>query len=245
MTTHLNSSSAVVSPMSPQERRTAKRLVASMHRHQIAARESALELIDLYAAHRLDADARAVALMLITAHVEPGARAVECLGMGLRMEAARRFDLAAWAYTLGVAYEPTDTDDWYWLNNNLGFSLNQIGCHLAAEPHCRAAIRCDPGLYNAHKNLGVALEGQERVAEAARSYVTAVRSEPGDRRALCHLATLVQAHRFEIAQHVPEALAVLAEHRQQPATEQPRPPAAHEDTPESHENVNDQNGEHS
>ena len=182
MTTHPSGSSPDESRWGPLDRRTEKRLAASMRKHQRAARESAFGLIHLYATHRQDESARAVALLLITAHMDPGARAVECLELGVRMEEASCFDLAAWAYAAGIACEPTDTDLWYWLSNNLGFALNQTGRHAASEPHCRAAIRCDSGRHNAHKNLGVALEGQGRIAEAARSYVSAVRAEPGDGR---------------------------------------------------------------
>ena len=56
-----------------------------------------------------------------------------------------------------------------------------------AEPRCRAAIRIDPQRYNAHKNLGLSLEGLGRYAEAAQAFVEAVRAEASDPRALKHL----------------------------------------------------------
>jgi tetratricopeptide (TPR) repeat protein len=52
----------------------------------------------------------------------------------------------------------------------------------------------NPDRYNAHKNLGVALEGLGRYAEAAISYLTASRLNPKDPRALKHLDDLVATH---------------------------------------------------
>lgn len=226
MTTHMNGHGPGGSLQGAQARRAERRLIASIQRHQLAARESAVKLIHHYASTHQDANARAMAMVLITAHVDLAVRAVECIEIGLRMEAVERFDLAVWAYTQGISYEPTDPDDWYWLNNNLGFSLNQIGCHVAAESHCRTAIRCNPRRHNAHKNLGVALEGQERITEAARAYIVAVGIAPADVRALHHLAALVQANRPELAEHAPEAFAVLAEFGLAEVLEAPAPTRA-------------------
>jgi tetratricopeptide (TPR) repeat protein len=52
----------------------------------------------------------------------------------------------------------------------------------------------NPYRYNAHKNLGVALEGLGRYAEAAISYITASKLNPKDPRARKHLDVLVAAH---------------------------------------------------
>jgi tetratricopeptide (TPR) repeat protein len=48
---------------------------------------------------------------------------------------------------------------------------------------CLEAMAIDPGRHNAHKNLGIALEGLGRYAEAAQSYGMAARLCPQDRRA--------------------------------------------------------------
>jgi tetratricopeptide (TPR) repeat protein len=82
----------------------------------------------------------------------------------------------------------------YLLCNNLGYCLSQLGRFAEAERLCRAAIALDPERYNAHKNLGVALEGQGRHAEPAEGYVEATRKNPGDPRALRHLETMLARH---------------------------------------------------
>jgi hypothetical protein len=56
---------------------------------------------------------------------------------------------------------------------------------------CRAAVAIDPRRRNAHKNLGVALQGLGRYAEAARSYLRAADICPADTRALRLLQALI------------------------------------------------------
>jgi len=199
-------------PLTARDRRKEQRLVASICRHQAGLKESALALFELYAGRHHDAKAREIGTFVISAPPDPAERATVCLGLGLRMERARRYELAAWAYETGIAYEPTDPDVWYWLNNNLAFSLNQFGAHVAAEPYCRAALRADARRHNAYKNLGVALQGQGQYADAARAYITAVSRAPGDTRSMHHLGQLVEAHRNDIAASVPEAIAMVEQY---------------------------------
>ena len=125
---------------------------------------------------------------------DPETRAEVTLGMGQLMERLHDFPGAVEAYTRGVSLEPVGNRTWYFLHNNLGYSLNQLGRHSEGEPWCRRAIEIGPERYNAHKNLGVALEGLGRYGEAARCYVAAVRAEAADPRALAHLESLVAAH---------------------------------------------------
>jgi tetratricopeptide (TPR) repeat protein len=80
-----------------------------------------------------------------------------------------------------------------------------MGRHAEAEKYCRAAIEINPVAYNAHKNLGVALQGLGRYADAARSYVKAIDAFPYDRRALDHLDKLLAAH-TEILDEIPKLL---------------------------------------
>lgn len=192
-----------------RQRQTELRLHARLSRHQSASRQAVASLVDLYAEHGLTMNAREMARLLIEAPMDDALRATEALQLGLHFEGGERFELAAWAYDLGLSFRPTNPEIRYWLHNNLGYSLNQMGFHPLAERHCRAAIRCDEPRYNAHKNLAVALQGQGLHAEAAQSYITAVRAEPDDLRAVRHLASLVELHRDEVATRVPEALVVL------------------------------------
>ena len=72
--------------------------------------------------------------------------------------------------------------------------LNLERRYEEAERHCRSAIRIDPRRHNAHKNLGIALQGLERHAAAAKSFLRAAQLCPADGRALGHLEELLAAH---------------------------------------------------
>ena len=72
--------------------------------------------------------------------------------------------------------------------------MTLLGRHADAEVHTRAAIALDPERHNAHKNLGLALAGQGRFEEAARSLLEADRRCPPDTRARGHLTTLLAEH---------------------------------------------------
>ena len=82
----------------------------------------------------------------------------------------------------------------YFLRNNLGYSLNQLGQFSEGESWCRKAIEIDWNRPNAHKNLGLALQGQTRYPEAAESFRNATLVDPFDRRALNHLRELLEIH---------------------------------------------------
>jgi tetratricopeptide (TPR) repeat protein len=115
------------------------------------------------------------------------------LGMGQAAERAADFELAEVFYRQGLLLGPRDEFTQYYLNNNLGYSLNRVGRHAAAEAYCRRAIDIDPARHNAHKNLGLSLQGQRRYAEAASEFVTAAKANALDPRALRHLESLLEA----------------------------------------------------
>ena len=62
--------------------------------------------------------------------------------------------------------------------NNLGFALNRLGRYADGEALCRQAIALDPRRASAYKNLGLSLQGEGRVVEAARAFVTATQVGP-------------------------------------------------------------------
>ena len=146
---------------------------------------------------------------LVGSTAEPEARAALVLGMGQLLEQLGDFPSAIEAYSRGVALEPVGARTWYFLHNNLGYCLNQVERFVDAERWCRVAIQIEPLRHNAHKNLGLACQGQGRHAEAARSLIEAVHCEAGDPRALHHLQDLVGAHP-EIADAIPDIHARLA-----------------------------------
>ena len=139
---------------------------------------------------------------------DPEEKAERLVTLGASCEKRQDFTMAAHYYAKGLPLEPADSLVSYLLHNNLGFCLNLAGDHQKAAVYCRSAIRIDPVRHNAHKNLGSALEGQGEYEEAARAYLAAIEREPRDRRALGHLAEMIQEHP-EITAMVPEVLQVL------------------------------------
>ena len=116
------------------------------------------------------------------------------LAMGSLMEQSRNYQEAIVFYSQALILEPTDSETWYFINNNLGYCLNYFNKHIEAEPYCRAAIKIDPHKHNAYKNLGVSMEGQGKYPEAAVLYIKAVETNARDPRAFKLLEELVAKH---------------------------------------------------
>jgi tetratricopeptide (TPR) repeat protein len=116
------------------------------------------------------------------------------LGMGQMMEAVQDYEAAVRYYREALALEPVHTDTWYFINNNLGFSLNTLGQFAEGERYCRKAIEINPNRPNAFKNLGIALKGQGEYREAARCFVTATQVNAADPRSLRLLQELLREH---------------------------------------------------
>jgi Flp pilus assembly protein TadD len=83
----------------------------------------------------------------------------------------------------------------------MGCCLNHTERFEEAEGYCRDAIRIDPGRYNAHINLGVSLEAQDRFIDAARSFLDAIKANADDLELVQHLEELVSDHE-EIASDI-------------------------------------------
>jgi len=116
------------------------------------------------------------------------------LAMGQTMEQVNDFPAAIRYYKEAEALEPANNRTWYFINNNLGYSLNTLGRFAEGEVYCRRAIGIEPGRPNAFKNLGIALVGQGEYAEAARCYVTATQVNAADPRAMKVLEELIAQH---------------------------------------------------
>lgn len=82
-------------------------------------------------------------------------------------------------------------ETWYFLSNNLGYCLDKLEEFTEAEEFCRAAIILDPERHNAHKNLGLSLEGQGKYVEAADCFIRATVCCPEDTRAFAHLKAML------------------------------------------------------
>jgi tetratricopeptide (TPR) repeat protein len=114
--------------------------------------------------------------------------------MGQAMEQVGDYAAAIRFYKEAVALEPASMFTWYFIHNNLGFSLNTLGHFAEGEQYCHKAIQIDPLRPDAHKNLGIALEKQGQYVEAARAYVAATQANAADARAFGLLENLLKLH---------------------------------------------------
>lgn len=112
---------------------------------------------------------------------------------GLIREQTGHFEAASRCYA-AVTADLLDDEERYFALNNLGYCLNRLGRHADADQVCRRAIATDPKPFNAHKNLGIALERQGHVAEAADEFLTAAKAAERDHRPLRHLRVLLASH---------------------------------------------------
>lgn len=87
-----------------------------------------------------------------------------------------------------VLSDRTDVDAWIYLS----MIYAQTGPVGDFERCCRGAIAANPGLPNAHFNLGVALGSQGKVNEAIQSYRQAIRLKPDHVLALFNLGHSLQ-----------------------------------------------------
>ncbi|MBI5014427.1 MAG: tetratricopeptide repeat protein [Deltaproteobacteria bacterium] len=157
--------------------------------------------------------ARAYLEKILSLEGDSEQRAVCFLLLGGSYERERDYVCAAEAYSRAFTLPVQANETWYFLQNNLGYSLNQTGHQDQAEAHCRAAIAIDPTRHNAYKNLGVALEGLGRPVEAALSFIKAALAFPRDSRALRHLEDLLSRHP-EVGRNHSEIAAGLRECRE-------------------------------
>ena len=115
------------------------------------------------------------------------------LMLGCACEKETNFDVAVECYFKVVAAKPRDPRIRYFGNNNLGYSLVRLGRFDEAEGFCQAAIRINSEQYNAHKNLGLVRQGQERWLDAALCFAEACRVCPVEPRARHLLDGLIAA----------------------------------------------------
>ncbi len=129
---------------------------------------------------------------LIANSQNAGDKGLYCFRYGQLMEQIGDFEKAVEYYQKAFALEPAGEDIWYFIHNNLGYSLNQLGRFPEGERFCRAAIKIQPVTHNAYKNLAIALEGQAKFVEAAENYIQATKHNVMDSRAFHHLKDLLE-----------------------------------------------------
>lgn len=121
------------------------------------------------------------------------ALASQYLFEGGQLEKLKDWPAAAEAYRRALSANSPDPRVRYFANNNLGYVLLQMEQFDEAAGLCRNAIAIDPERYNAHKNLGLAFQGQRLWIDAAWCFLEATRLCPGDPRAWQLLEHLLQA----------------------------------------------------
>ena len=134
-------------------------LLRQLETHQRPEDQVLWDLAKLYSQTDRHAESLARVKQLVAISETPEKKARCYLGMGQLMEQTRDYEAAIRYYSEALSLEPVNDQVWYFINNNLGYSLNHFGRYAEAEPYCRRAIEIDPMRYNAYKNLGVALEG--------------------------------------------------------------------------------------
>lgn len=125
------------------------------------------------------------------------------LALGQLQEQIQDYEAAVTYYRAAFGMHSGNTATWYWINNNLGYCLIQLGQFKEAEGHLRAALAIDANRPNAFKNLGLAQLGQWQHAKAAECFLRATQVDAADARSLNHLQELVDAHP-ELLDEVPD-----------------------------------------
>jgi tetratricopeptide (TPR) repeat protein len=116
------------------------------------------------------------------------------LALGQLEERRGDYEAAAKRYREALSMEPCAQGTWYFIHNNLGYSLNQVGEHQAAIRYLESALEIDPARPNAYKNLALSHEALGDVERAAELFVAATQADASDARSLAHLEALVESH---------------------------------------------------
>jgi tetratricopeptide (TPR) repeat protein len=156
--------------------------------------QSLINLAKVYAQTGRHDEAFRCVERLIVLSDDPEKHAAYYLALGAFMEKLGDFQGAVRFYRQAFGLEPCRTETWYFIHNNLGYSLNQLGQHDDAIPYLRHAIEIDPARPNAYKNLGLAMEATDRFAEAAGLFIAATQANAADPRSLAHLENLISSH---------------------------------------------------
>ena len=137
--------------------------------------------------HRQQAEA------LLARPCPPDEAARAHLTLGCVHEHELDWEAAIASYRQVLASDPQDPTVMYFGNNNLGYSLIQMGRFDEDEDYCLAAVDVEGHRHNAHKNLGLVYQGQGRWLDAALSFLTAYELNPRDPRAWHHLEQVLAA----------------------------------------------------
>ena len=180
-----------------------KELLAAIYRCEDQLEEAIYEATKYLAATGRQSTAFQLVVRFADYTLHEEKKAFYRLTAGRLAEQAGEFAVAASVYRDGLATPTPDAETLYFLNNNLGYSLVQLEEFAEAEGFCREAIAIGPMRHNAHKNLGLSLQGQGEYLSAAECFLRAATLCPENTRAQEHLEDLLNAHP-ELAAQMPE-----------------------------------------
>lgn len=127
---------------------------------------------------------------------EPKEKSFFAFSVGSLMEQNQRYADAVNWYSEACKYKSSTLEIAYFSQNNLAFCFNILDRYREAELCCRRAISLDQERHNAYKNLGIALEAQNKYKEAAECYIKACILCPHDPRSFKCLQNLVSEQKY-------------------------------------------------
>jgi tetratricopeptide (TPR) repeat protein len=174
---------------SPEAREFARRMIEESPRQGWTSSMTAERIAGM----GLGPDALRLLHGTVTATKDARERARCYFVAGAIREKTGQFEAASRCYA-AVTPDLLEGEERYFALNNLAYCLNRLGRHAEAERICRRAIATDTRPFNAHKNLGIALERMGRVVDAAAEYLVAAKATEHDQRPLRHLRVLLASH---------------------------------------------------
>jgi len=159
-----------------------------------ACKETMWNLARLYSRSNRLKDALEFMSKLLSLSENDEERASCLLAMGGIMEKMDDYEHAAVCYREGFLLNPADKRTWYFINNNLGYCLNQLQRFAEAREYFLTAIKTDPTRSNAYKNLGLCFQGLGEYIKAAKCFIAAIKADAADARPLNHLKDLLKDH---------------------------------------------------
>ena len=116
------------------------------------------------------------------------------LMLGVEAESRNDWEDAVEYYQQVIGFDAKDPEVRYFGPNNLAGSLINLERFDEAEKQCNAAIEIDKDRPNAHRNLGLACERQDKYSDAAVCFMNASYLDRTDNRAWQQLTKLLESH---------------------------------------------------
>jgi Flp pilus assembly protein TadD len=123
------------------------------------------------------------------------------LALGQIATDEQRLEAALKHFSTALELGPQKQKVSYVLHNNIAYCLNQLRRFIDGEEHCRMAIKIDWTRASAYRNLGLSLQGQGKIVDAAWALVEAMKLDSADNRARGILQKLIAQNPDMVVQH--------------------------------------------